>query len=167
MKPAHICGMVLGIILIIFGLAYPVPEKHLRTNSYDYNNSWTNSRGETYVGGDAYNYQMEASLKAGYMSGVLAMKSINVVGGMILLFLSLFAKGKSDDARAQQRLLKEISAKLSMPNPAPAQQPQPSGSGSVQPTVTQLPKWQCSQCGTMLSANQGVCWQCGTAKPKE
>lgn len=80
MKGSQVLGIILAIALIVFGVVFPTPEKHIRVSGYDYDNPWTDSYGEEYVGGDAYNYQMEASLKAGYMGGVLAMKSITFAG---------------------------------------------------------------------------------------
>lgn len=94
MKKTHIFGILVAIALIIFSIAYPLPEKHLRVSSYSYGMDWYENRGEEYVGGDAYNYQMEASLKAGYFSGIVTAKATTFVGGVLLLFLSLFAHTK-------------------------------------------------------------------------
>lgn len=108
MKAAQILGIILAIALIIFAIAFPMPEKHLRTSSYSYNSPWTDDSGEEYVGGDAYNYQMEASLKGGYMSGILAMKSITLVGGLLLLFLSLFSGIKCAAIENQTQSISEL-----------------------------------------------------------
>lgn len=94
MKKSHIFGILVAIALIIFSIAYPLPEKHLRTSGYSYGLDWSEDRGEEYVGGDAYNYQMEASLKAGYFSGIMTAKVMTFVGGLLLFFLSLFAHTK-------------------------------------------------------------------------
>lgn len=107
MKASHVIGFILAIALIVFGIAFPTPEKHIRVSSYDYDNPWTDAWGEKYVGGDAYNYQMEASLKAGYMSGVLAMKSITFVGGCLLFFLTLYSNVKCAKLDAQTHALSE------------------------------------------------------------
>ena len=91
MKKSHVVGVLVAIALMIFSIAYPIPEKHIRVSSYSYGMDWSENRGEEYVGGDAYNYQMEASLKAGYFSGIVTAKATTFVGGLLLFFLSLFA----------------------------------------------------------------------------
>ena len=68
-----------------------------------------------YIGGDAYNYQIEASLRAGETAGVAAYsveKSIYTVGGAILLFCSLIAFGilidlSKEEPLPQARKIKE------------------------------------------------------------
>lgn len=93
MKVQHILGIVSAVALILFAVFYPVPEKQIDVGSpySDYENKWSEEKGAAYVGGDAYNLQIEASLKAGYMSGVLAMKSVTFVGGVLLLFLTIYS----------------------------------------------------------------------------
>lgn len=110
MKGSQVLGIILAVALIIFGVAFPVPEKYVSvsSSSYAYEYPWTKDRGAEYVGGDAYNYQMEASLKAGYMSGVLALKSISFVGGLLLFFLTLYSRVKCAAIEKQTRLLFEI-----------------------------------------------------------
>ena len=105
MKASQVFGIILAIALIAFGIAFPTPEKHLRVSSYSYDEPWHDEYGEEYVGGDAYNYQMEASLKAGYMSGVLAMKSITFVAGILLFFLTLYSRIKCEAIEEQTHLL--------------------------------------------------------------
>lgn len=107
MKAHKILGILAAIALVIFGLAFPVPEKHLRVSSYSYNNNWMEA-GVEYVGGDAYNYQMEASLKAGWVSGVLAMKAICVSSGVLLFFLILMADSHEKEVRKQNELLEKF-----------------------------------------------------------
>ena len=109
MKASQVLGIILAIALIAFGAAYPVPEKHLYTSNYSWiDYSWSSEWGEEYVGGDAYNYQMEASLKAGYMSGVLAMKSITFVGGLMLFLVTLYSRVKCVAIEKQNQLLTKI-----------------------------------------------------------
>ncbi len=109
MKGISILGIIIAVILIAFGAAYPVPKKNLyvSSSSYAYGYSWSENIGAEHVGGDAYNYQMEASLKAGYFAGVLAMKSITFVGGLLLLFLTLYARVKCQTIEAQTWLIAE------------------------------------------------------------
>lgn len=126
MKRSQILGIIVAFALILFGIIYPVPEKWIQIdNSYfAQKTSWSGDDGPAYIGGDAYNYQIEASLKAGYMSGVMAMKSISIVGGIALFFLTLYslvhcamarerAQQWMDEwnkaAKEQNQLLKDIS----------------------------------------------------------
>ena len=91
MKVSHILGIILSLVLIVFSLAYPIPEKHVYvySSSDAYYYSWDKNIGAEYLGGDAYNYQVEASLKAGYFTGVVSMKSIVFVGGLLLFFCKM------------------------------------------------------------------------------
>lgn len=111
MKKPHIFGLFAAIALIIFSIAFPVPEKHIDVSSYysAYQSSWKENVGAEYVGGDAYNYQMEATLKAGYMSGILAMKAVTFVGGVLLLFLTLYSYSACSLEEYQNNKINEIS----------------------------------------------------------
>lgn len=111
MKKSQIFGIIIAIALIVFSAAYPVPEKHIRVSSFAYDDTWRENRGDEYVGGDAYNFQMEASLKAGYMSGVLAMKAITFVGGVLLFFLTLYSRVKCACVEEQTKMLDALFGK--------------------------------------------------------
>lgn len=106
MKISHIFGIIISCILIIVGIAFPVPDKHIFTSSSSYVNGsdWGSEWGEEYVGGDAYNIQIEASLKAGWVSGVLALKSVGVASGIILLMLTLYAHSREKEIKRQTEL---------------------------------------------------------------
>lgn len=111
MKKPHIFGLLAAIALIVFSIAFPVPEKYVdvSSNYSAYHSSWKENTGAEYVGGDAYNYQMEAALKAGYMSGVLAMKSVTFVGGLLLFFLTLYSNAACSLTEFQNAKINEIS----------------------------------------------------------
>ncbi|MBE5805057.1 MAG: hypothetical protein E7316_11175 [Clostridiales bacterium] len=98
---------IFACVVILLGLAYPVPNKEVYVSGYR-TTPWVTNRGVEYVGGDAYNYQIEATLKAGYMAGVLAMKSITFVGGALLLFLAWTAEKKNAQLQEQTALLREL-----------------------------------------------------------
>lgn len=108
MKASQVLGIIMAIALIVFAVSFPVPRKHLSTSSYGWDKPWNDEYGEEYVGGDAYNYQMEASLKAGYMSGVLSMKAITFVGGVLLFFLSLYSHAKCAEIKEQSSILARL-----------------------------------------------------------
>lgn len=101
-------GIFVSVLLIIFGAVFPVPEKQVDTIGYCYDKSWFYRYGEEYVNGDAYNYQIEASLKAGWMSGVLTMKSISVATGILLFFITLYADKKHKELEKQTKLLEQL-----------------------------------------------------------
>ena len=129
MKLSHVIGILAAIALIIFGSVFPVPEKHLFVSSSSYSQrEWTDKFGDEYVGGDAYNYQMEASLKAGWVSGVLALKAITISSGVILFCLMLAAHTKCKVIEQQTALMNEIIRRLPDNNPI---------SPVVQPTYTE------------------------------
>lgn len=71
-------GVIITIILLIISIAVPVPEKDI--NWYDC---------ETYVGGDAYNYIIEASLRSGQISGRTAAKAILASTAVLVIFLTV------------------------------------------------------------------------------
>ena len=115
MKVSHIFGIITAVALIVLGLTYPVPEKHIYVSSSNsaYYSTWDENQGAEYIGGDAYNYQIEASLKAGYMSGILVMKSVAFVGGVFLLFSALFSHAKLVSLKKQEILLDRMNSSLS------------------------------------------------------
>lgn len=110
MKVSQILGIVFAAALIIFSIAYPVPEKDVNVSSSSkaYYYSWSENIGAQYINGDCYNYQIEASLKAGYLAGVLAMKSLTFVGGLLLLFLTLYSRVKCQTIEEQTRVITEM-----------------------------------------------------------
>ena len=114
MRALQVLGIIIAIALIIFGLAYPVPEKYVYVSSSSsaYYSTWDENRGAEYLGGDAYNYQIEASLKAGYTSGVLVMKSITFVGGLLLFFIVAFSHAKITSIKKHEVLLAKMNSTL-------------------------------------------------------
>lgn len=83
MKKAAIVGIVLSAVLILTGLAIETPDKKI---GYSYSKNGY----EEYVGGDAYNYIIEASLRGGEIAGAKAQKAIFISAGSVLLIISLF-----------------------------------------------------------------------------
>lgn len=89
-KKAFICPIILGIILIVIGVCIRIPGGVLTT--YKTLDGETAESGvfdtkfssiDEYVGGDAYNYEIGASLVAGKMAGAIVSKTIFVVSGAI------------------------------------------------------------------------------------
>ena len=84
-KTFIVIGIIVGAILIIASFSVPVPNREI-------------SSPERYIGGDAYNYQIEASLRAGEIAGAKATKAIYLIGGIIIFFGSFIALGFSNDS---------------------------------------------------------------------
>lgn len=87
----HLLGLCVGTGMIAYGNELELPDKNLIVSSYLPNDEWEDNVGDEYVGGDAYNYQMEASLKAGYMSGMMTVKAIMMAGGALIDVLVLIS----------------------------------------------------------------------------
>lgn len=52
---------------------------------------WGSEYANEYVGGDAYNLIIESSLKSGWTSGILSLKSVFIGAGIILLFVTIYS----------------------------------------------------------------------------
>lgn len=99
-KKVAVLGIVLSLILIIVGLAIRIPKKEISFFHAD-DNGYTE-----YVGGDAYNFIIEASLRGGEIAGCKAEKAIFISSGCILLVFSLFKldKAKSDISKIKTEI---------------------------------------------------------------
>ena len=71
--------LLTGILMFVEGLDLGVPS------SYLYSSSVTE-----YVGGDAYNYIIEASLRAGRIAAAEISKCVNVIIGLFIACISAF-----------------------------------------------------------------------------
>ena len=89
---AYICPIIFGLILILIGLCIQIPGGALttysfmngeNTDNYVFDNKY--SAIDEYVGGDAYNYIIGASLVAGKISGTTTAKAVFFVGGALCL----------------------------------------------------------------------------------
>lgn len=75
-------GYVLSLVFLILGISAYVPSKTIPMGYY-------HSGYTEYVGGDAYNIMIEASLRAGEISGGEAKKAVFYAASGILFFLTL------------------------------------------------------------------------------
>ena len=87
-KVVSVVVMLIGIGLVAAGFGISIPGDHLTT--------WSSLRDvagysyiEEYVGGDAYNFIIGASLVAGHISGNLAARAIFIAGGVITACIGL------------------------------------------------------------------------------
>lgn len=106
-------GIIMSVLLIIFGAVFPVPEKEIRVWDHIYDESWLYKYGREYWGSDSYT--IEASLKAGWMSGVLTMKSICVASGILLFFIIIYSDKKHRELEKQTKLLEQITGNSEIP----------------------------------------------------
>ncbi len=77
----------IGVICLIVGLVFPMPDEHLSTFVAANSSSF---HVEEYVGGDAYNYIIGACILGGHVAGAMATKSIFVAVGLVLVCLGCF-----------------------------------------------------------------------------
>ena len=104
-KP-YMCPIIIGILLVLIGLIIRVPGGALTTYKsldgesaggyYAFDNRYSSI--DEYVGGDAYNYIIGASLVAGKTAGVIAAKAISMVGGAICFCFGLTLKMMEPEA---------------------------------------------------------------------
>lgn len=89
---AAIVGIFVSIGMINTSNDLKIPEKYMSvsSSSYAYDYGWERNVGAEYIGGDAYNYMIEASLKAGYYNSVVTKKTLLNVSGYLLFAGSVF-----------------------------------------------------------------------------
>lgn len=99
---AFFFSIVLGVILIAVGLLWRIPGEALTTrtslngeSTENYVRGNTYSAIDEYVGGDAYNFIIGASLVAGEITGVLVSKTICVVGGALCICMGMTTLNKT------------------------------------------------------------------------
>lgn len=80
-KVAGVVGLVLVAIFLILGFTSTAPDKYIK--------SYGDNKMYEYVGGDAYNYIIEASLRGGEIAGAMTAKAIYFGVAGILLVLSI------------------------------------------------------------------------------
>ncbi len=95
-KTVAVIGIIIASLLLCLGLFTKVPQKEISFYNFDGNGY------EEYVGGDAYNIQIEASLRGGEIAGATAARSTYFSGAALALMLSLSLltkEPKNKDAR--------------------------------------------------------------------
>ena len=108
-KKISVSVIVLGALLFIVGLFTQIPSKELTTyEALDDKYSVI----EEYVGGDAYNYIIGASLVGGEIAGAKAQKAIFISVGLFIICLGLcsfvFAKEDADEVALKETVENEI-----------------------------------------------------------
>lgn len=99
-KFVGIVGLLVAIALLVAGFCIAVPDKYIP--------SWKDlDEGgmEEYVGGDAYNFIIEAGLRGGEIAGATISKAVCFAASGIALILALYAFcGKVAEAQPPARL---------------------------------------------------------------
>ena len=80
-KAAGIVGIILAAVFLVLGFTSTTPDKYIK--------SYGDGKMYEYVGGDAYNYIIEASLRGGEIAGAKTAKAIYFTAAGILFALSL------------------------------------------------------------------------------
>ncbi|MCI6830639.1 MAG: hypothetical protein MR896_00935 [Clostridiales bacterium] len=91
----YLIPLFLGILLILAGIVLQVPSDELTLYQILDGES---SVVEEYVGGDAYNFIIGASLVGGRIAGMLAVKAITIVGGILSIGIAVFLYAVSSPA---------------------------------------------------------------------
>ncbi len=110
---AYLCSIIIGVILVVVGFYIQIPGGALTTYKildgttteyHVFDNKYSSI--DEYIGGDAYNYIIGASLVAGKISGTMTTKAIFIVGGVICICfgMTLMLLQKKDDT-AQEVVL--------------------------------------------------------------
>lgn len=92
MKKSSIVVILIGIVLVVAGLVQKVPSDEL-----SYYGTSDKSKIEEYVGGDAYNYIIGASLVGSQIAGAMIQKAIYISVGLLIISLGIIS------ARASSR----------------------------------------------------------------
>ena len=93
-KSISISILVIGAVLLVVGLFLRIPSKELTTSIFLEDEC---SVIEEYVGGDAYNYIIGASLVGGEIAGVKAQKAIFISIGLLIICFGLYALSHSEE----------------------------------------------------------------------
>lgn len=80
-KAAGIVGIILAAVLLVLGFTSTTPDKYIK--------SYGDDKMYEYVGGDAYNFIIEASLRGGEIAGAKTAKAVYFAAAGILFVLSL------------------------------------------------------------------------------
>lgn len=88
-KAAGVVGLILVAVFLILGFTSATPDKYIK--------SYGDNKMYEYVGGDAYNYIIEASLRGGEIAGAITAKAVyfGVAGIILVLSISFLCSDES------------------------------------------------------------------------
>lgn len=89
---AGLIGVGLGIVLLIMGITTSVPDRMLPSLVSRTEHRITGEEGSIqYVGGDAYNFLIESSIRGGEIAGTTAARAVYFTGGALAVTLGAIA----------------------------------------------------------------------------
>jgi ribosomal protein L40E len=151
MKLITVFGMIVGGILIVASFFVSVPKREL-------------SNPPKYIGGDAYNYQIEASILGGEIAGAKTTKALYLIGGIVLLFGSLISFKFSDELSSQNYLLQNIANKIKDTDNNNSGKINVNNNSAPIATPVSGDSWVCKKCGERNTTNSSSCKGCGAYK---
>lgn len=84
---------IIGLIIVIVGVVLLSHDANIPSDTFYF------SSVKSYVGGDAYNAMIEASIRGGKIAGAMAESSIYKVAGIITMCLGAITIAKSFDKK--------------------------------------------------------------------
>lgn len=96
-KLVSMIGLALAILFALLAYQTEIPDKYI--------SSWGYKAMHEYVGGDAYNYIIEASLRGGEISGAYTQRAIYYAAAAVLGLISLL--GLVDKSDSQRKKMNE------------------------------------------------------------
>jgi hypothetical protein len=91
-KYIAIIGLLAGLALVIVSFTVKIPDSTISMYGGRSGGGY-----KEYVGGDAYNIQIEAAIRSGEIAGTTSAKAIYLAGGAIIIIHSLLALGSAID----------------------------------------------------------------------
>jgi len=106
-KAFSTCGMICGAILVFIalGVMSNIPSSEIGGLASTSQNGRQDNNAVRYVGGDAYNFIIEASIRGGEIAGRTSATAILLVGGLIIFFGSLISLGFALDKSKNDNIL--------------------------------------------------------------
>ena len=148
---AGIVGMVLSVLFVILAFSTVIPDKYISSYGAD--------RMLEYVGGDAYNFIIEASLRGGEIAGAKTARAVYFAASAVLTVISLYFLAP-DPADTLHNDLGGIKNALGSRNASSG------GSGDASSytpvdadAVPGLNEWKCV-CGKTNPNTASLCWFC-------
>lgn len=95
-KTAGAIGIILAIVFLILGFTSTTPDKYIK--------SYGEGKMYEYVGGDAYNYIIEAALRGGEIAGAKTARAVYfaVAGILFVLSVAFLQSGEGDSAQSRE-----------------------------------------------------------------
>ena len=92
-KVAGVIGIILAVVFLVLAFSTQIPDKYIK--------SYGSDKMQEYVGGDAYNFIIEASLRGGEIAGAQTTKAIyfGIAAILGVLSFSFLDVGSSETLR--------------------------------------------------------------------